>query len=328
MNRILALALLFLAVLAAPAARADEARNQFNEGMRLLAKGDYQGSCTAFEKSEAAGKPTMATRYQLGRCNEGREKYGKAYVAYQSAAALADKGGDPERATIARQRAQEVASKAPKIALVVPADRDVDGMRIRLDGEPVGREDWGRALPVAEGAHRVVVEAPKRTSATIQLNAPEGGEVAKIEIPKLAPAGTSPEPAPSATPSPAPGAAPQGPNSYYDRTAAPPMGGPEMKRKNNGLFWTGVALVIAGGVTGIIGAIRVGIDAGSDVPPGPDGIGMVVVGGVFLSVGIPFMAVFGRKVPAEPEQPEAKEKAGPTVEPLIAPTGGGLRVRF
>ena len=48
-----------------------------------------------------------------------------------------------------------------------------------------------------------------------------------------------------------------------------------------------------------------------------------MTGGVFLSVGIPFMVVFGKKVPAE------KPAAGSvTISPMLSPSGLGVQGTF
>jgi hypothetical protein len=321
-NRLFALAVLLLAVLVAPRAYAqDDARTHFNEGMKLLGKGDYDGACAAFEKSEKAGKPTMATSYQLGRCNEGRDKFGLAHEHYLRAAQLGDESGDPERATIARQRAQEVGAKAPKLIIVVTAERRADRMRIELDGEALDEEDWGKPLPVAERPHRLVVSAPGKKSATMQLPAPDTGKSVRVEVPKLSPGSGSTAveaPAPSTQPGPRPAPAPPPPGAI-----PPPMGpGYELERRSPGLFGLGITFVCVGGVGILVGGIWAGGSATFDGEPHPGSIVTLVGGVALLGTGIPLIVIYGKKVP--PEQPTAAV----TVEPLIGAGSGGVRVTF
>jgi hypothetical protein len=93
-----------------------------------------------------------------------------------------------------------------------------------------------------------------------------------------------------------------------------------MERKSPALFWTGVGLVTGGSLAVVLGAVGIGLAARNgfgDGGAGP-GIGSLVLGGVLLGVGIPFMAVFGARVPAEPEP------AAFTVVPILTPGGAGL----
>jgi hypothetical protein len=319
-NRLVALAILVCAALATSGARAqkNDAQTHFNEGMKLFAKGDYDGACAAFEKSEKVGKPTMASSFQLGRCNEGREKYGLAFEYYERAARLGDQSGDPERATIARQRAQDAGAKAPKLVFHVAAERRVDRMRIELDGEAVDDEDWGKPIPVAERPHRVVVTAPGKKSATLQLPAPETGKTTKVDIPKLSPGSGSAEPTPPPTAKPGAPAPATGP-----RPALPPgYGQPiEMERRNTGLFATGIVFICLGGLGIVVGGIWTAGTALVDEVAIPAVV--TLIGGVaLLGTGIPLVVIFGKKVP--PSEPAA----GVRVEPILGPTSGGLRVTF
>jgi hypothetical protein len=321
---------------------AQSAQDQFNEGMKLMAKGDFDGACAAFEKSEDP-EPTIATRYQLGKCNEERGHYGTAYLRYGDAARLADEKGDKKRAQVARQRANEVEPKAPRMVIVVPADRQVDGLTIKRGGKKVPKADWSKATVVDNGFHDIEISAPGVKTVTMRVEA-KGGTVAKVAVPKLDKTGSAGDggsagaggssgaggsnnvapPGPSPTSS---GAVPIG------EPPPPPVDeGPQTKRKSSGLFWTGTGLVIAGGLAGLGGTYLVATNDNGEGEGGPPvgGISLLIGSVVFLGVGIPFMVVFGEKVPAEAETPEGKPTptTGVILEPIVSPTYGGLRLRF
>lgn len=275
-------------------ARADEERRaHFQLGMELLAKSDYEGACAAFEKAEAKG-PAIGSSYQLGRCNEGRGKYGLAYESYKRAAMLADSAGDGERASIARDRAAEMEPKAPKLLIVVPPDRAASGMTVRIDGKVVA--DWSSAAPIGEGSHRIEISAQGRSSASLAVEVRMQAEVVRVTVPELAPLATAAPP--------------------------PPEEEPEERRRNPALFWTGIGLTIGGGCALIAGLGILGnAEATGDPTYSPGGIALLVSSAALLGVGIPFTIVYGRKQPVE-------AASAVIVEPRIGAGSASLSVTF
>ncbi|RLB64631.1 MAG: hypothetical protein DRI90_04130 [Deltaproteobacteria bacterium] len=292
-------------------AQGDDAKAAFQEGMKLLATGDYDGACAAFERSESPA-PTVSTQYQLGRCNESRGRLGSAHRFFLSAAGLAEEAGDAARAKTARQRAREVEPKAGKMAIIIPQDRQVEGLTVTCDGIDVPQKNWGKAVPIDSGKHTIVLSAPGMETKSIEAQSGGPGKPTLVEAPALEPGGGAAT-TPTATP-PAP----------------PPPGdaGPEMVRKSNGAFWAGMGLTIGGGLA-ILGGVGLWVqDETADAPIGP--IALLIGGSALLGVGLPLMFVFGKKVPAGPDGEPLEEAAEGAIylQPLIGPTGAGLRLRF
>jgi hypothetical protein len=95
-----------------------------------------------------------------------------------------------------------------------------------------------------------------------------------------------------------------------------------MKKRSTGLFWTGFGLTIGGGLGTVVGVL--GIAAADELDlEAPGAIALTVGGTLMLATGITFMVVFGKKVPKDPPAQDAV-----LVEPLIGPTGGGVRLRW
>jgi hypothetical protein len=310
-------ALVALMMWVSPASAQVAGEGDFNEGMRLLSKGDYDGACAAFERSEVNG-PTMASRYQLGRCNEERSHFGSAYLAYLKSAELAEKKGDTKRAAVARQRARELEDRAPKLVFVVPPANLVQGLTIKRNGASVPNSDWGKAIVIEEGQHNIQIGAPGRKTVSMQIDAQGPGRPAMVTVPTLE-AGNDPtepvvvpKPTPAASPKPK-GAQPPPLQPYQGEQPKPG------DRKSPALFWTGVGLVTSGGLAAVLGGIAWGLDGLPEPPPGA--IVSFVGAGVFLAVGIPFMAVGGRR-----NGPEAA--LAPRLEPVVMPTGAGLKLTF
>lgn len=324
------MALVLAMVTVAPAAFGQSAQDHFNEGMKRLAKSDWNGACAAFEKSEQP-EPTMATRYQLGRCNEERGHFGTAYLMYQSAADIADKQGDTKRRDVARQRVAELEPKATKLVILVPPDRQVDGMSIKRDGTVVPKGEWNKAAVVSNGFHDVQVSAPGRKNVTMRVEAKDTGSVSKITVPALeADAGGGSN---GAAPAPAPTTAPTS-----SSTSVPPAygttptadAGPAMERKNPAMFWSGMGLIIGGALAGAAGAGLYGLAAqngdpgqGTALPVPPGSIASWTIAVALIATGIPLMVIGGRKVPAGAP---AAEAASLVLD--VSPVGVGLRASF
>ncbi len=316
-----ALCLLVVLLSLSGLALGDESKTAFQEGMKALATEDYDGACAAFERSDTA-KPSLAARYQLGRCNESRGRFGTAHRYFLMAAAMADEAGDTERAKTARQRAREVEPKAGQLAIIVAQDRQVEGLAISCDGVEVPQTQWGKAVPTDAGKHTIELSAPGYEPQTLEAEIAGPGKPVLLEIPALVAAGGATASTATAAPPP-----------------PPPPGdeGPQEARRSNGAFWTGVGLTAAGGLAAIGGVYFIAAGQGTEEENAITAVGLWVLGGAMLGVGLPLMLVFGKKVPAGPDgepldEDEAAAQAAAagvvTLQPLVGPTGAGLRLTF
>lgn len=344
MTRLLSLLFFVLVFVSSSSAFADEASIAFNEGKRLFGKGKFAASCAQFAKAEAAAGQNVKTRYWTGRCSEEQDKKAAAFLAYRDAKRMAVKAGDTKRAKVIDQRIAELGQILPFLVLTVPpAMQGVDGLTVTRNGEDVPQTLWDQPLPVDMGKHEIVVSAPGYKAVTLKVTASEPGSKAQLVVPTLQKVDAgSPAPNPDGTAPPPP---------------PPPAGGDqgpvEMERKNGALFGTGIGLVSAGGLAVLVGAVALVVgsleETADDFASGPScddepdnifceedgadegspatrlGAGLLITGVVFLGVGIPFIVVFGKKVPAEPEP---GEEQGFTIEPVITPGGFKLRGTF
>ncbi len=330
---LLALAVLVGATLVTPLAHADAASEAFNDGKRLMGKGQFKEACAAFKRAEDAAGRNVKTRYWVGRCSEEQGKKAAAYLAYKDAKRMAEKAGDTDRLDIIDRRITELGQILPFLVITVPDKVKVAGLKIQRDDEDVPEAEWGKPQPVDIGKHLIKVSAPGHQEMTLHVTASEPGSEAQLVIPALTKATGTPSPSPRPTPAPTP--TPKEPGEDE---------GPEMTRKSPGLFWTGVGLVAAGGVAAIAGGVLVIQGEADDEPLAggrdrtPAGVALLITGGVFLGVGIPFMVVFGAKVPAaattdgddEKKDEDKKVEKGAllTVVPVITPGGFALHGTF
>jgi hypothetical protein len=193
-------------------------------------------------------------------------------------------------------------------------------MSIKLGDNEVPVQNWGHPIAVEPGSYPVVIAAPGMQTITLEVTAPGPGQRSQLVVPALSASG------PPAVAGPQPLAPP--PPTTPDQ--------PEMRRRNPALFWTGMGMIIGGGVAGIAGLLAYAagsVDASlsgdddGEVPPAA--IGLWIGAAALIGVGIPFMAVFGRKVPVEGEEtPETPAAEALRLDLVVGPTGGALRLEF
>lgn len=277
-----------------PGAEAEKrASEHFERGMQLTKEERHAEACEEFKQSEYP-EPTVATQYQLGNCHEQQEKFGTARRHYVRAAEMADAAGQTERAAFARLRVTEIDIKAAKVALVIPPEMlNIPALTILLDDEPIAKERWGKPIAVDKGGHTIKVAAPGKSPATISVSITATGETTTVTLPPLAAPGTAPPPG-------------------YEGDDPPDTksGG------NRALFWTGVGLTPGGGILTALGVYEIVENDDADI-----GGLFIALGGACIATGVTFLVLFRDKDdPAEPPTT--------TVEAVVSPTYGGLRVNF
>jgi hypothetical protein len=181
MRRGLGLVLSAVLVLAAGPAVAgpDQERADvlFKAGKSLLAKQKYQEACSAFAESNQLD-PAIGTMLNLALCYEGWGKLARAQAAYLEAEKLAAIKGDRTRAAAARQRADALTPKIPRIVftgLVEPLPAD---FAVTFDGDAIGTEAVKAGIPTDPGPHAIAYMADGVTqSVQVELEESQTKEV-------------------------------------------------------------------------------------------------------------------------------------------------------
>jgi hypothetical protein len=141
----------------------------FKEGKALMKSGQLAPACDKFKASLRAER-LINTHAQLARCYELRGKHASAVAELARARSLAIKIGDRRRARGAERERLRIAPKVCKLTIELLEPRP--GLRVLLNGDGIALDRLGKALPVDEGAHRIVVHAPEYAShiATVRFN--------------------------------------------------------------------------------------------------------------------------------------------------------------
>lgn len=208
----------------------------FQEATKLYAAGDYEAACAKFQASYELDTG-LGTLLNLGRCYEQLGRTASAWAAYVDLSGLASRAGQADRATIANERVAALAPKLVRLAVHVPREEDIE---VLVDGRPLAEALYGTALPVDPGEHRV---AARRSGAEpyFETTVTVSEEGATVEVTVEAPGPVEPEPR-----QPAPIVAP----APVEPAPAPVVDD------------SGSALWIAGGITGGVGLVALGVSAG------------------------------------------------------------------
>jgi hypothetical protein len=177
------------------AANEATSRALFDEGRRLMQKGDYAAACGKFEEGQRLA-PGIGLKFNLAECYEKVGKVASAWSAYRDVASLARTQSQETRETIATQRADAIEGRVPRLKIVVPDGHRVDKLTVTRDGGPVGAAQWGLSLPINPGTHEITFDAPGFEAETIKVTIVEG-KTESVEAPLLRKKHVAPAPAPA-----------------------------------------------------------------------------------------------------------------------------------
>ena len=170
----------------------------FESGKALLNAGKYAEACPVLEEAQRRVLGIGVTLY-LADCYEHTGRLTYAWEQFDRARQLAESKHDA-RAGIARERAQRLWPRLPRLLVVVPPSAEVPGLVVTEDGVPVDRGAYNTERPAAPGTHRFHAEAPDRTPWERSVDVPVFPATVGVEVPPLA--ASEPSAVPSVSPPP------------------------------------------------------------------------------------------------------------------------------
>lgn len=172
----------------------------FYEARALMQKGRYAEACPKLEESLRLDEG-IGTAYNLADCNEHIGKIATAWSGFLDVAAQSKSAGQAQRERVARDRAQKLEARLPKLVIDVRAAPP--GLAVERDGVAVGAAAFGTPIPVDPGAHKIVATAPGRTTFETKVDAKEA-TTSRVVVRDLAeiPVAAAPPPPPKAPPAP------------------------------------------------------------------------------------------------------------------------------
>ncbi|HLK41297.1 MAG TPA: hypothetical protein VKU41_31315 [Polyangiaceae bacterium] len=177
----------------------------FDEGRKLMTQHRYADACPKLAQSQRLA-PSGGTLINLAECYEHTGQTASAWAAWKDAAARANAAGKSAAEKNALARAAALEGSLAKLTIAVSPGSDVPGLEVKRDGVPVGRAEFGNAMPVDPGSHLVEASAPKKKAFSSSVTvAPKQADaqvtVALADDAEALAAAPAPAPAPSlATP--------------------------------------------------------------------------------------------------------------------------------
>jgi hypothetical protein len=200
------------------------ARSLFDQGRALMNQGNWSDACPKLEESQRLD-PGVGTQFNLAACYEHVGRLASAWSLYLQVAGAMRASGQSEREKAARDGAALLEPRLSKILIVVPAERRIPGMSVKLDGTTVGPAGWGTPMPADAGDHRVDVTAPGRTPWSGTITVKGEASVANIEVPTLETASAQAPTAAVTASAVAPVSEAEPPKSSSQRTVGLAVGG-------------------------------------------------------------------------------------------------------
>jgi serine/threonine-protein kinase len=172
--------------MSSPSARAQgtaAAQTLFDGGKRSMAEGRYEQACEKFEESQRLD-PGLGTLFHLADCEEKLGRTATAWASFLDVASGARSRGEAAREAAARDRAKALEPLLAKMVVDPATMKDTPGLELTRDGVLVGPGQWGTAVPVDPGPHRVQARAPGKEpwAATVVATA---GAIESLTIPTL-----------------------------------------------------------------------------------------------------------------------------------------------
>lgn len=149
------------AALAPGSARAQsaEAEALFQDGKRLMTRGETAQACEKFEASDRV-EPASGTELNLARCRETSGQLASAWAAYLKTAATAKHDGNARREAEARKKAAALEPRLIYLTIIVPDDARVDGLVIKRNATAVDAALWNQRVPVDPDEYTISGDAP------------------------------------------------------------------------------------------------------------------------------------------------------------------------
>jgi len=224
----------------ASADKMTDAEELFRRAKGLMAANKHGEACPLLEESQKLD-PQMGTLLNLAICHENIGKIASAWGEFRAVEQQARAASREDRVKLARERAAKLEPRLTRIKIVVPAEANVAGLVVKVDGEPKGEPLWA-GVTVDPGTRTVEASAPGKKPASLQVKVADEGAVVPVTIPTL-------EDEPVEGPMPGVGDADSARDEEYAANRA---------RRSTGFVigGVGVAAMAAGGVFGVLAVLN------------------------------------------------------------------------
>jgi hypothetical protein len=157
------------------------AETLFEEGRRLMAKGQHAQACPKFVESYRLD-PALGSLLNAATCHKAEGKTATAWSEFRDAEQQARRAGDTKRQKFAASKAAEIEPTLPK--LIITILEPPPGTKVSRDGLVLGDASLNTPLPVDPGEHTIRVEAPGFVAWETTVEA-FAGKRASVVVPDL-----------------------------------------------------------------------------------------------------------------------------------------------
>jgi hypothetical protein len=196
----------FVCVLTATAgaqrARNPEAEALFDEGKKLMARGDHASACPKLAASNDL-EPRAVTLMSLGACLEAQQRLASASKRFVEAQQLAASSGDAKAEAQAKAKVDALAPRLSTIQIVVSAEAAVPDLSITRNGELINATQWNTPIPIDGGTYSFVAYGRGTDEWTGSVTVANEGDSQQVTIPRLTSAKPPVAEAPPPTSTPA-----------------------------------------------------------------------------------------------------------------------------
>jgi hypothetical protein len=174
----------------------------FDDARKLMTAGKYAEAIPKLQQSIDRAR-TVGALLNLGECYEKVGRTASAWAAFRAAGATATEAKDAKRGKYADERAAAIEAKLVRLSVIVPTEAKVDGLQIKRDGEAIGEGEWGTAVPVDPGSHKIEATAKGRKTWSTDVTVETTNVTVDVPVlaVTLAESPTKPAPTPVETPS-------------------------------------------------------------------------------------------------------------------------------
>lgn len=160
----------------------------FDDAKEMMDKGHFAEACPKLAESQALD-PQVGTMLNLALCYETVGKTASACMTWRDAAAAAALKAQIDREEFARERAEGVCGRVPRVTVrVVPQSR-LERVELKINEAAVPRDRWGLPEPVDPGQYEVRAsgEGLQPWSSTFLVDAQHDAVVVVPEMAQVSP---------------------------------------------------------------------------------------------------------------------------------------------
>ncbi len=173
-------AVAFLLLVSNASAAEEGAEALFQDALAKMKQGRFAEACPLLEQSQRM-EAKSGTLISLGFCRERIGKTASAHTAYREATELARAEGRHDYVVKAGRLAASVEARVCTYRIVAAP---VPGLEVRVNGQLVSPERFGREVAIDPGCITVVASAPSYESSTQYVDVLEPG-VTEVVVPYL-----------------------------------------------------------------------------------------------------------------------------------------------